>query len=141
MTWLIFALLSAITAALVTIFAKIGVQSLDSTLATTVRTIIMAILLVLISLSTKRLNQFSFASITGREYFFIFLSAIAGALSLLFYFAALKNGQAGKVATIDRMSLIFIALLSFLFLGEKLQPRGIVGIIFVVFGAILVSWK
>lgn len=141
MTWFSLALLSAICAAFVTIFAKMGVQRLDSTLATTIRTVIMAFLLLVITATLKKYDGFSLSQLGGKEMFFIFLSGIAGALSLLFYFASLKAGDAGKVAVIDRLSLIFIVILSAFLFKEKFDIRSIIGVIMVVLGAILVSWK
>lgn len=139
--WLTLALLSSITAALVTIFAKLGVKNVDSTLVTTLRTIIMAILMVGVTIGLKKFDTSVIANLTGKEIAFIVLSAVAGAASLIFYFAALKAGETAKVSVIDRTSLVFIAILSVFILGEKLTPRSIVGIIFVAFGAILVSLK
>lgn len=137
--WLTLALLSSITAALVTIFAKLGVKDLDSTLVTTLRTIIMAVLMVGVTIGLKKFDIHAITTLSGKEISFIVLSAIAGAASLIFYFAALKSGDASKVSVIDRTSLVFIAILSVFFLGEKVTPRSIIGIMFVVFGAILTS--
>ncbi|MEP7166493.1 MAG: EamA family transporter [Candidatus Woesebacteria bacterium] len=139
--WLPLAILSALTAALVTIFAKLGVKTLDSTLVTTIRTVIMAVLMIGVSIGLQKIDITKLQALTGRELTFIVLSAIAGAASLLFYFAALKAGDAGKVSVIDRTSLIFIAIFSGLVLGEKFSPKSVAGIVLVVIGAILVSWK
>lgn len=141
MPWYIYALLSAITAAGVTIFAKAGVHSLDTTVATTLRTIIMALLMIGLVFILHKAGTVQISHLKGKEVWWLVLSAVAGALSLLFYFAALKNGPAGKVAVIDRLSLVFIAFLSASFFGEHLTPKSLLGIAFVVCGAILVSWK
>src|SRR3989338_3180035 len=92
--WLLFAFLSAIAAAGVAIFAKLGLQTIDSTLATTVRSVIMAGFLVIVSFLLKKFDGFSLTSFSSREWILIALAGIAGALSWLFYFFALKQGFA-----------------------------------------------
>ncbi len=139
MKWIIFALLSAISAALVAIFGKIGVSNIDSTLATTVRAVIMAIFLILVSLF---LNKFSlFKTIDAKAFFFIILAGISGALSWLFYFLALKLGPASGVAALDRLSVVFVLIFSVLFLSEKLSINSILGAILITVGAILMIFK
>ena len=108
--WLIYAFLSAIFAALVAIFAKLGLKDIDSTLATTVRAIIMAIFLVIVALFLKKFDAFSLTSFNSRDWLLIFLAGIAGALSWLFYFAALKGGLASNVVAIDRLTHLLDAL-------------------------------
>lgn len=137
--WLILSLLAAIMAGVMAIFAKMGLKGIDSTLATTVRGIIMALFLVLTSLFLKKFQGFSFTSFTGREWLFIALSGVAGAMSWLFYFGALKLGLAGKVSAIDRLSLVFTIILAAIFLGEALGWKTALGALLMVFGAILIS--
>ncbi len=137
--WLFYAFLASITAALVAIFAKIGLKDIDSTLATTIRGLIMAAFLVLISLSLKKFEGFSFNTFGGKEWLFIILAGISGALSWLFYFYALKHGDASKVSAIDRTSIIFVVILAALFLGEKLGIKAVAGAILMILGAILIS--
>jgi transporter family protein len=139
--WLIYAFLSSITAALVAIFAKLGLKDIDSTLATAVRSVIMAVFLVLVALSLKKFQGFNFNSFNHKEWLLIFLAGIAGALSWLFYFYALKAGLAGKVAAIDRTSLVFVIVLAAIFLGEKLGWQTAVGAVFMVAGAIMITLK
>lgn len=139
--WILYAFLSAITAAFVAIFAKLGLQNIDSTLATTIRSIIMAGFLVLTSLFLKKFKGFSFGTFGSREWVLIILSGIAGALSWLFYFFALKYGFASKVAAIDRLSIVFVIILAVLFLGESFGWKSALGAIFMALGAILISWK
>jgi transporter family protein len=138
-TWLLFSILSALMAALVAIFGKLGLKNIDSTLATTIRSMLMAVFLISISISLKKFNNFSFDSIIFKDWILIGLSGIAGALSLLFYFFALKCGDATKVVVVDRMSLIFVAIFAFVFLGESLRWQQLTGIVMMVGGAILVS--
>ena len=111
--WILYAILSAVFAALVAIFGKIGLQNIDSTLATTIRSFVMALFLFLISLS---LGKFSLLhTIKSRILYFIILSGIAGALSWLFYFFALKTGAASGVAALDRLSVVLLLFSLFYF--------------------------
>lgn len=139
--WLLYAFLSALGAAGVAIFAKLGLQNVDSTLATIIRSIIMAVFLVLVGLTFKKFDGFTFASLSNRDWILIVFSGLAGALSWLFYFLALKTGPATKVVVIDRTSLIFVVLLAALFLGEKLNLRVAAGAVIMVAGALLITLK
>ena len=131
------ALAGAAMAALVAIFGKIGMQNLDSTFATTIRAIVMAVFLIVTSAFLGKLNfeQLSF----NKEFFWIVLSAIAGALSWLFMFAALKLGPASAVSAIDRLSIVFVVLLAALFLGEALTIKSVLGAILIVAGTLLIT--
>ena len=137
--WLVFAILSALTAALVAIFSKAGLKEIDTTLATTIRSIIMAGFLVITSLFLRKFNNFSFASFNSKQWLLIALAGISGALSWLFYFVALKQGQAGKVAAIDRLSIIFVLIIAALFLGEALGWKSALGGLLMIAGAILIT--
>ena len=141
--WILYAFLSAIFASLVAIFGKMGLKNIDSTLATTVRSIIMAVFLVLVTATmvvTKKID-FNLASFSGKAWLFIALSGIAGALSWLFYFMAIKLGLVNPVAAIDRTSIIFVIILSALFLGEAFTWRAGLGALLVALGALLISIK
>src|ERR1044072_5143969 len=116
--WLLYAFLSAFAAALVAVFGKLGLKGLESTLATTIRSLIMAAFLVLVSAALRKFNGFSFSSLSSREWLYIALAGIAGALSWLFYFFALKTGQAGPVVAIERLSLVFVVIFAAILLGE-----------------------
>ncbi len=139
--WIIYAFFSAITAALVAIFGKLGLKNVDSTLATTIRSVIMALFLISISLALKKFQGFSLGSLSSKDWILIVLAGIAGALSWLFYFFALKIGPASQVAVIDRLSLVFVILLAALFLGESLTLKVILGMFLMVLGAILITLK
>jgi|SRR3989338_6339312 len=133
--WILYALLSALFAGLVAVFSKIGLKNVDTNLATTVRAFIMFSFLVMIILIQKRfslITQFK----TG-DYIFIILAGIAGALSWLFYFIALKSGEATKVASLDRLSIVFVMVFALLFLGEKFSIKVLSGVVLIVIGAIL----
>ncbi len=134
MTWVFFAILSAIFAALVAIFGKIGIQGVDTTLATTVRSVIMAAFLLAVSLFLGKFASIS--SINSRILLFIVLSGLAGALSWLCYFFALKIGPASGVAALDRLSVVFVLILSVLFLAEKLTWKSVIGAGLISLGAV-----
>lgn len=137
--WIIFALLSAVLAALVAIFGKIGIAHVDSTLATTVRVVIMAVFLLAVSLALGKLKGID--TIDGKALTFIALSGVAGAASWLFYFLALKLGPASGVAALDRLSVVMVLILAVLFLGEGLTWKSGLGAILVTGGAILMSMR
>jgi len=135
MSWIVFALLSAFFASLVAIFGKIGISNIDTTLATTVRSLIMFLFLAGVSTylgvfdKVKQLDQ--------KALIFITLSGIAGALSWLFYFYALKKGPAAGVAALDRLSVVFVLILAVLFLNQAITTKVIIGGILLTVGAIL----
>jgi transporter family protein len=137
--WLILALLSAVTAALVAIFGKIGLVGVDANTATMIRAGIMFFVLILVILFTGKLGEISSVAADRRALFYIALSGIAGALSWLFYFGALKLGKASQIAPIDRLSIVFVVILAALMLGEKVTPKIAAGISLMVVGAILVA--
>jgi len=125
----------------VAIFGKMGLKNIDSTLATTIRSIIMAAFLILVSFSLKKFQGFSLKSLSSGDWLLIVLAGIAGALSWLFYFFALKTGLATKVVVIDRLSLVFVIILAAIFLGEHLGLKTIVGALLMVGGAIIITLK
>ena len=137
--WLVYACISAFFAALVAIFGKLGLKNIDATLATTIRGIIMAAFLFAVSLSFGKFNGFSLDQLSSREWLFIALSGIAGALSWLFYFVALKGGSASGVGAIDRLSIVFIVVLAAVFLGESFGWKTALGAALVSAGAILIT--
>ncbi|MBI2618433.1 EamA family transporter [Candidatus Kaiserbacteria bacterium] len=139
--WLLYAFISALMAALVAIFAKLGLKDIDSTLATTVRAIIMAGFLVVVSFFLKKFDGFSLASFSSREWLLIALAGVAGALSWLFYFFALKTGLATGVVAIDRLSIVFVVILAALFLGEGFGWKAVIGALFMTAGALLITLK
>ncbi len=137
--WIIYALLSAISAAAVAIFGKLGIKNIDSTLATTVRSIVMALFLILVSLTLNKFQQVS--TINSKAWLYIVLAGVAGATSWLFYFYALKQGPASSVAALDRLSVVFVLILATLFLGEKLSWYSAIGALMITGGAILMTLK
>jgi bacterial/archaeal transporter family protein len=130
------ALLSAAFAALVAIFGKIGLKGVDSTVATSLRAWVMAVAVFLLTLTVGKGNQL--LTVKSADWLWILLSGLAGAASWVFYFAALKIAPANRVATIDRLSLVFVIILAAIFLGEKLTWKIVLGGLLMVGGAWLV---
>lgn len=126
--------MSAVFASLVAIFGKIGLSKVDTTLATAVRAVIMAALLVAAAIVTKKWNL---DKIDSHAFLYIFLAGAAGATSWLFYFFALKFGPATSVAAIDRLSVIFVILFASIFLGESLTIKSVMGGLLIISGAFL----
>ncbi|MEZ0536392.1 EamA family transporter [Caldicellulosiruptoraceae bacterium PP1] len=137
--WLVFALLSAASAALVSIFGKIGLKGIDANTATAIRAIIMAIFLVLVIIFQGKLNQIPLIIQNKKTMSFIILSGVAGAMSWLFYFVALKYGKVSQVAPVDKLSVVLAVILSVIFLGEKLSLIGSIGVFLIAVGTILVA--
>lgn len=137
MMWFVLAVLSAFFAALVPIFAKIGLAEVDSNVATAIRAITMTILTVVFVLSIGKGSQLT--QLTSKETGFIILSGIAGALSWLCYFAALKLADVSQVAPIDRASLLIAILLATLVLGEKITPTKALAAVLIFAGILLLA--
>jgi transporter family protein len=139
MEWFLLAALSAFFAALVSIFAKIGLQGVDSTVGTAVRAIIMMLFIVIFVISIGKGPQLT--QFTSKEMGFIILSGIAGALSWLFYFAALKLADASKVVPVDRASVLIVMVLATLFLGEKITLKTATAGVLISIGLLLLAAK
>ena len=135
--WIGYALLAAFFAALVAIFGKVGIKDVDATLATAVRAVIMAALLVTAAVVLGKTG--GIGSISRRSFLFIVLSGAAGAASWLFYFIALREGPATGVAALDRLSVVFVFILAVLFLGDAFTTKAALGAALVVAGAILLT--
>ncbi len=135
--WLLFALLAAVTAALMTIVAKIGLKGIDPTFATGVRSAFMFLFMTCVVIVSGKLKGFT--SLDQKSFWIIVASAIFGALSWLFYFLALRDASASKVAAIDRLSLVFVILFSVLFLADKLTPKLALGGVLAAVGIILIA--
>lgn len=138
-SWILYATLSAVFASLVSIFGKVGLKNVDSTLATTVRSVVMAGFLLITSLMLGKYKLLS--TIDGKTFLFIALSGVAGATSWLFYFFSLKSGPVGGVAALDRLSIVFVVILAALFLGEGITWKTGVGSLLILSGAILFAIK
>ncbi|MGO4707115.1 EamA family transporter [Microvirga sp. 2MCAF38] len=139
LSWQFWALSSAAFAALTAIFAKVGVEQINSDFATLIRTAI--ILLVLGAILTASGQWQPLSSISGRSYVFLTLSGLATGASWLCYFRALKIGDAARVAPIDKLSVVLVAIFAVIFLGERLSVPNWIGIAFIATGAVLVAYK
>jgi transporter family protein len=133
--WFLLAILSAFFAALVPIFAKIGLQKVDFTVGAAARAVVMVIFLVIFVIFDRKTSQL--LRFTSREMGFILLSGVAGALSWLFYFAALKLTDATKVVPVDRTSVLIVLVLSALFLGEKITLKTAIAVFLIFTGLLL----
>ena len=138
-SWQVWALLSAVFAALTAIFAKVGVENVNSDFATFVRTIVILLCLVTILAVTGQFE--SPGSVSPKTYAFLVLSGLATGASWLCYFRALKLGDASQVAPIDKLSVVLVAIFGVLFLGEKLSGVNWLGVALVAAGAILVALR
>ena len=136
--WQPWALLSAVFAGLTAIFAKVGVENIGSDFATFLRTVI--ILAVVTTILTMTGQWQPFGGVSGRSYVFLTLSGLATGGSWLCYFRALKLGDAAKVAPIDKLSVLLVAVFAAVFLGEKLSGPNWLGILLIAGGSILVAY-
>jgi transporter family protein len=136
-SWQFWAVLSAVFAALTAIFAKVGVENVNSDLATFIRTIVVVCVLGLIVYATRQFQNP--AEISGRTYLFLLLSGLGTGASWLCYFRALKLGNAAQVAPIDKLSVVLVAVFGVMFLGERLSGVNWLGVALVAAGAILVA--
>ncbi|ASJ17151.1 hypothetical protein A3L04_08750 [Thermococcus chitonophagus] len=132
MNYIAYALLSAFFASLVPIFGKLGLKTTSPELASAVRAIVMATFLTMLVITKGELKE-----INGKEFAFILLSGIAGALSWLFYFKAIKLGKVSIVAPIDRLSVALAVILAWLILGENITLKTALGVFLIVAGTLL----
>jgi len=138
-SWQLWAVLSAGFAALTAIFAKIGVENVNSDFATFVRTIVILGALGAILAGTGQWQ--SPGTVSVRSYTFLVLSGLATGGSWVCYFRALKLGDAARVAPIDKMSVVLVAVFGVVFLGERLSTSNWIGVALIAAGAVLVAYK
>ena len=137
--WFTWALLSAVFAALTTVFAKVGVANVDADLATFLRTLLIVVLLgVMVLAAGKWSNPLLLPS---RTLWFLALSALATGASWICYFRALKAGDASLVASVDKASLLLVAVFAVAFLGERPAPRQWVGFALIAAGVLTLGWR
>ena len=134
--WKYYAILSAIFAALTTIFAKIGLKDVDSNLAIAIRTCIIIVMIWGIVVFSDGLGGIK--SLTRENWLFLILSGIATGFSWLFYFKSLQIGTASRVASIDKLSIVFTLLLSFIILREPFSWKLLVGVILIIGGSLFI---
>ena len=130
--WVIFAILSAIFAALTSILAKVGIEGVNSNLATAVRTIIVVLMAWFMVFITG--NQNGIVDISKKSWIFLILSGLATGASWLCYYKALQLGEASKVVPIDKLSIVITIILAFVFLGEQITLKTLIGCCLIVTG-------
>ena len=138
-SWQFWAVLSAAFAALTAVFAKVGIEHVNSDFATLIRTLVVIGALGAILLATGQWQPLG--SISPRTYLFLVLSGLGTGASWVCYFRALKLGDAARVAPIDKLSVVMVAIFSVVFLGERLSGVNWIGIMLIAGGAILVAYK
>jgi len=137
--WFVWALLSAVFAAMTAIFAKVGLTGVDSDLATLVRTGVIAVVLATFVIATgKWTNPMT---LPAKTLVFLMLSGLATGASWVCYFRSLKVGEASKVAPVDKLSLVLVAVFAVLFLHERPSGREWLGILMVGAGVLVLAWK
>jgi len=139
MNWMSWALLSALFAGATAVLAKVGVTGVSSHLATAIRTGVILVFSWVIALSTA--GPGALRSLSGRTWLFLVLSGLSTGLSWLCYFRALQLGEASRVAPVDKLSVVFVILLSTVFLKERLTWQHWTGGSLVVLGALVLAWK
>jgi bacterial/archaeal transporter family protein len=138
-SWLIWALLSAVFAALTAIFGKVGVEKVGADLATFIRTIVILCFVALIVTASGQWRDS--AAISARSAIFLVLSGLATGCSWLCYFRALQIGEAARVAPIDKLSVVLVALFGVTFLSERLGAANWLGVVLIAAGAALVAYR
>ncbi len=137
--WFVWAALSAMFAALTAIFAKVGVQNVDSDLATLIRTAVVIVVLALFVVAAGKWSNP--LQLSAKTWGFLVLSALATGASWVCYFRALKIGDASKVAPVDKFSVVLVAIFAVAFLGERPSSRDWAGIALVTSGVLLLAWR
>jgi len=137
--WLPWALLSALFAGLTAVLAKVGVEKIDSNLATAIRTTVVLVFAWAVVLAV--VPPGSLAGLSRRTWLFLTLSGLATGLSWLCYFRALQLGEASRVAPIDKLSVVFAIALAVIFLRERLTWHQWLGGVLIVAGALVIAWK
>ena len=133
--WFVFAILSAIFAALTSILAKIGIEGVNSNLATAVRTIVVVLMAWFMVFVTG--NQNGIVDISKKSWLFLILSGLATGASWLCYYKALQLGEASKVVPIDKLSIVITIVLAFIFLGEQITLKTLIGCCLIVTGTFI----
>lgn len=133
--WLVFALLSAVFAALTSIFAKVGIEKVDSTLATAIRTVVVVGMSWLMVFVTN--TQSGISNISKKNWIFLILSGLATGASWLCYYKAIQLGDVSKVVPVDKLSVVITLVLAFVFLHEEFTAKSVIGCILIAAGTLL----
>lgn len=137
--WKVYAILSALFAALTAIFAKVGVKDVNSDLATAIRTSVILVLTWGIVLFGQHVSEIR--EVSKNTWVFLVLSGVATGLSWLFYFKAIQLGDVARVAPIDKLSVVITILLAFIFLHEQVNLRVVIGALLITAGSVLMLMK
>ena len=137
--WKVYAILSALFAALTAIFAKVGVKDVNSNLATAIRTSVILVLTWGIVLFGQHVSEIR--EVSKNTWLFLILSGVATGLSWLFYFKAIQLGDVARVAPIDKLSVVITILLAFIFLHEQVNLRVVIGALLITAGSVLMLMK
>lgn len=137
--WKLYAVLSALFAALTAIFAKIGIKDVNSNLATAIRTVVILLITWGIVLCSNHLKDIK--ALSTHTWVFLVLSGIATGLSWLFYFKAIQVGDVSKVAPIDKLSVVLTMVLSFILFKEEITPRVLLGGACIAVGSLILIMK
>ena len=137
--WKVYAVLSALFAALTAIFAKVGVKDVNSDLATAIRTSVILVLTWGIVLFGQHVSEIR--EVSKNTWLFLILSGVATGLSWLFYFKAIQLGDVARVAPIDKLSVVITILLAFIFLHEQVNLRVVIGALLITAGSVLMLMK
>ena len=137
--YIIYALLGALLASIGTIFAKMGLKDVDANLLTAIRGITMAGIVLIVALFYGKVSWPALQSLTSRQWVFVVLSGVGGALSWIFFYQALAGGPTVSVTVIDKLSIAITALLAVLILSEKATLQMGVGLVLVTVGTVLVA--
>ena len=133
--WALYALLAALFAALTSIFAKIGIEDVNSNLATAIRTVVVLVMAWGIVFATGKYSEI--ADITQRSWLFLIFSGCATGLSWLFFYKALQIGDVSKVVPVDKFSVVISMVLAFIILGEAMNAKTIMGGLFITIGTLI----
>ncbi|MGN1419322.1 MAG: EamA family transporter [Acutalibacteraceae bacterium] len=133
--WAVFAVLSAVFAALTSILAKVGIDGVNSNLATALRTVVVLVMAWLMVFITNA--QSGIGSISKKSWIFLILSGLATGASWLCYYRALQLGEASKVVPIDKLSVVITLVLAFVFLHEKFTPKSLIGAVLITVGTLV----
>ena len=133
--WFVFAVLSAVFAALTSILAKVGIEGVNSNLATAIRTMVVLIMAWGMVFLTN--TQGGISDISKKSWLFLILSGLATGASWLCYYRALQIGEASKVVPIDKLSVVITLVLAFIFLHEKITTNSLIGCILIALGTLL----
>lgn len=136
--WFVFALMSAVFAAWTSILAKVGIEGVNSNLATAIRTVVVVIMAWLIVFMTNK--QSGIAELSRRNWLFLILSGLATGASWLCYYRALQYGTVSKVVSVDKLSIVITFALAFLFLHEEFTIKSLIGCALIGVGTLVLAW-